>query len=143
MNPISYCVDTSYRIVVFLGRAGTRCGRTAGMAGQGSCERQPEVVDRWFRALDQRRVRIGLHEWLLQVTGIYTDQDDVWIQIADGAAPGGSVLLRVSVRTPIDHALQALAQRLHANAPAHPTIITATVPPASTPDRRMQLAAHH
>ena len=114
------------------------------MAGHGSCEGgQPEVVDRWFRALDQRRVRIGLHEWLLQVTGIYTDQDDVWIQIADGAAPGGSVLLRVSARTPVDHALQALAQRLHANAPMHPTIITAIVSSATTKDGRTQLAAHH
>ena len=114
------------------------------MAGQGSCERgQPEVVDRWFRALDQRRVRIGLHEWLLQVTGIYTDQDDVWIQIADGAASGGSVLLRVNARTPVDHALQVLAQRLHANAPAHPAIITATVSSASSRDSRTQLATHH
>ena len=114
------------------------------MAGQGSCERgQPEVVDRWFRALDQRRVRIGLHEWLLQVTGIYADQDDVWIQIADRAASGGSILLRVSARTPVDHALQALTQRLHANVPAHPAIITATVSSASTRDSRTQLAAHH
>src|SRR5688572_19711054 len=114
------------------------------MAGQEVSDRgHAEVVDRWFRALDQRRLRIGLHEWLLQVTGIYTDQDDVWIQIADGAAPGGSILLRVSARTPVDHALQVLGQRLHANAPAHPTIVTATVSSASTRDDRTQLAAHH
>jgi hypothetical protein len=114
------------------------------MAGQEVCDLgHSEVVDRWFRALDQRRVRIGLHEWLLQVTGIYADQDDVWIQIADGAAPGGSILLRVSARTPVDHALQALTQRLHANVPAHPTIITAKVSSASTRDASTQLAAHH
>ena len=114
------------------------------MAGQEACDAgHAEVVDRWFRALDQRRVRIGLHEWLLQVTGIYADQDDVWIQIADRAASGGSILLRVSARTPVEHALQALTQRLHPNVPAHPAIITATVSSASTRDSRTQLAAHH
>jgi hypothetical protein len=114
------------------------------MAGQEVCDRgHAEVVDRWFRALDQRRLCIGLHEWLLQVTGIYADHDDVWIQIADGAAPGGSILLRVSARTPVDHALQALTQRLHGNVPAHPAIITATVLPASTRDGHTQLATHH
>ena len=114
------------------------------MAGQEACDAgHAEVVDRWFRALDQRRVRIGLHEWLLQVTGIYADRDDVWIQIADGAAPGGSVLLRVSARTSVDHALQVLTQRLHANVPAHPAIITATVSSASARDGHTQLAHHH
>jgi hypothetical protein len=114
------------------------------MAGQEMCDRgHAEVVDRWFRALDQRRLRIGLHEWLLQVTGIYADHDDVWIQIADGAAPGGSILLRVSARTPVDYALQELARRVHASVPAYPTIITATVTPASPRDGRTELAAHH
>jgi hypothetical protein len=114
------------------------------MVGQDACDAgHPEVVDRWFRALDQRRVRIGLHEWLLQVTGIYADHDDVWIQIADGSSLGGSILLRVSARTPVDHALQVLTQRLHANVPAHPTIITATVSPASTQEGRTQFAAQH
>jgi hypothetical protein len=113
------------------------------MSGQEACDRDhTEVVDRWFRALDQRRVRIGLHEWLLQVTGIYADYDDVWIQIADRAASGGSILLRVSTRTPVDHALQALAQRLHAN-PVHPRIIIATVSSTSNRDGRTELAAHH
>src|SRR5687768_17643878 len=106
------------------------------MAGQEVCDRgHAEVVDRWFRALDQRRYRIGLREWLLQVTGIYADHDDVWIQIADGTAPGGSILLRVSAGTSVDHALQALSQRGH-RIPAHPAIITATVTPASPRDGR-------
>ena len=113
------------------------------MAGQEAGDHgHPEVVDRWFRALDQRRVRIGLHDWLLQVTGIYADHDDVWIQIADGAAHGGSILLRVSSRTPVEYALQALTHRGHASVPAHPTIITATVPSNSSQDRS-QLAALH
>ena len=102
-----------------------------------------DVVDRWFRALDQRRVRIGLHEWLLQVTGIYADHDDVWIQIADGCSDGGSVVLRVSSSTAVDHALQALAQRGHLGVPAHPTIITATATSARHHDSRTEVAALH
>ena len=114
------------------------------MAGQEACDRDhTEVVDRWFRALDQRRVRIGLHEWLLQVTGIYADHDDVWIQIADRMAAGGSILLRVTARTPVEHALQVLVQRVHASVAEHPTIITATVSAASARDGRRQLATHH
>jgi len=113
------------------------------MSGQEACDRDhTEVVDRWFRALDQRRVRIGLHEWLLQVTGIYADHDDVWIQIADRVAAGGSILLRVSSRTRVDQALQALSHRVHASVPAHPTIITATVA-SSSPQDSTQLAALH
>lgn len=102
-----------------------------------------DVVDRWFRALDQRRVRIGLHEWLLHVTGIYADHDEVWIQIADDCSDGGSIVLRVSPDTSIDHALQALAQRGHLGVLAHPAIITATATSARRQDRRMEVAALH
>ena len=112
--------------------------------GPGARDRgHSEVVDRWFRALDQRRVRIGLHEWLLQVTGIYEDNDDVWIQIADGCSNGGSVVLRVSSGTSVDHALHALAQRGQLRVPAHPDIITATTTSAPRHDSRTEVAALH
>jgi hypothetical protein len=101
-----------------------------------------DVVDRWFRALDQRRIRIGLREWLLQVTGIYEDNDDVWIQIADACPEGGSVVLRVSADTSVDHALRALAQR-QLRAPAHPDIITATSISVRRHDRHTEVAALH
>jgi hypothetical protein len=111
--------------------------------GPGAGDRvHSDVVDRWFRALDQRRVRIGLHEWLLQVTGIYEDHDDVWIQIADGCSGGGSVVLRVSSGTSVDHALQALAQR-QLIVPAHPDIITATATSARRHDSHTEVAALH
>jgi hypothetical protein len=113
------------------------------MAGQGSGDSSSDVVDRWFRALDQRRIRIGLQEWLLHVTGIYADQDDVWIQIADGCSDGGSVVLRVSSGTSVDHALHALAQRAQLRGPAHPAIITATAPSARRQDTRTEVAALH
>ena len=115
------------------------------MARQGSGAHDighPDVVDRWFRALDQRRIRIGPHEWLLQVTGIYADHDDVWIQIADGRSEGGSVVLRVSAGTSVDDALQALEQR-HLGVPAHPAVITATAASARRHNGRMEVAALH
>ena len=102
-----------------------------------------EVVDRWFRALDQRRVRIGLHEWLLQVTGIYADHDDVWIQLADGCWDGGSVVLRVTSGTTVDQALQALTQRGHSGVPAHPTIVVATTTSRARQEDHPQVAALH
>ena len=112
------------------------------MSRKGSDRGHPDLVDRWFRALDQRRVRIGLHEWLLHVTGIYADRDDVWIQIADGCS-GGSVVLRVSGGTSVDHALEALVQRGHHTRPAYPTIITATATSARYQDRRTAVEALH
>ena len=102
-----------------------------------------DVVDCWFRALDQRRIRVGLHEWLLQVTGIYADHDDVWIQIGDGFSDGGSVLLRVSSSTSVDQALYALAQHPQLRGLAHPAIITATAPSAPRQDTRTEFAALH
>jgi hypothetical protein len=102
-----------------------------------------DVVDRWFRALDQRRVRIGLHEWLLHVTGIYADHDDVWIQIADDCSDGGSILLRVDSGTSVDHALQALARRVHLRVPSHPTVVTAAAGSARRQDGRTEVAAVH
>ena len=95
----------------------------------GSDQSQSNVVGRWFRALDQRRIRVGHKDWLLHVTGIFLDRDDnVWIQIADAYAEGGSILLRVSSGTSIDDALNALEkQRL--TAPANPIVIVATEMP--------------
>ena len=85
-----------------------------------------DVVDSWFRALDQRRIRVGQSDWLIQVTGIFQDGEDaVWIQIADAHAHGASVLLRVDSCTSVDHAVNALAaQRLVAS--VHPIVVVAT-----------------
>ena len=43
----------------------------------------------WFRALDQRVIQVGLHEWRLHVTGIYVHVDEIWIQLADGGRYDG------------------------------------------------------
>jgi hypothetical protein len=67
-----------------------------------------EPIDRWFRALDQRRIPKGAREWLVQVTGILRDQDVLWIQIADDSRWAGSVLLRVRDTTSVEQAVRAL-----------------------------------
>ena len=82
-----------------------------------------ELVDRWFRALDQRPIRIGLLEWRLQVTGIWVEGDEVWIQLADGSGSGGSILLHVDSATSIDQAIQALSSRCR-GVYMHPEIVS-------------------
>ena len=84
-----------------------------------------ELVDRWFRALDQRPTRIGLQDWLLQVTGIWVEGNEVWIQLADGSGSGGSILLHVDSATSIDQAIRALSSRGR-GVYAHPGIVSVT-----------------
>ena len=71
-------------------------------------ERSFDSIDRWFRALDQRRISKGAREWLVQVTGILRDEDIIWIQIADDSRWTGSVLLRVRASTSVEQAVGAL-----------------------------------
>jgi len=73
--------------------------------------RSVDLIDRWFRALDQRRIYHGAREWLVEVTSILCEEDVVWIQIADRARWAGSVLLRVQPTTPVDQAIRALCVR--------------------------------
>jgi hypothetical protein len=83
------------------------------------------LVDRWFRALDQRRIQTGHREWLIHVTSIFVDEGEgAWIQIADGAN-GASIVLRVSSSTSLDVALRALMNREAICAVAHPLVVTA------------------
>jgi len=86
---------------------------------------EQDLISWWFRALDQRVIRLGLHEWRLHVTGICVQADEVWIQLADSGRDGASVLLRVSPETPVDHAIMLLA-RFRDGASMSPAIVTAT-----------------
>ena len=70
-----------------------------------------DLIDRWFRELDQRRIYHGAREWLVEVTGILCEEDVLWIQIADQARWAGSVLLRVRATTSVDQAIRALSVR--------------------------------
>ena len=71
--------------------------------------RSVDLIDRWFRELDQRRIHHGAREWLVQVTGILCEEEVIWIQIADDSRWAGSVLLRVGSATPVDQAVTALS----------------------------------
>lgn len=85
-----------------------------------------DLVDRWFRALDQRRLHVGLREWLLQVTGIHVEKGEVWIQIANGLCHGASILLRVSAATSVERALSTLTQRHLRVSQGYPIVVNAT-----------------
>jgi hypothetical protein len=80
------------------------------MSTTGGCaaEERLDPIDRWFRALDQRRIHKGAREWLVQVTGILRIEDVLWIQIADDSRWAGSVLLRVRPSTSVEQAVRAL-----------------------------------
>jgi hypothetical protein len=87
---------------------------------------EQELVGRWFRALDQRIIRTGRHEWRLVVTGICVQVDEIWIQLADASRDGASILLRVSAETPVDHAIGLLARSHSGDASVSPAVVTAT-----------------
>ena len=92
-----------------------------------------DQVDRWFRALDQRLIYLGIREWLVQVTGVYVDNDDVWIQIADGSRAGGSIVLRVSSTTSIEQAVRLLTARQSRAACVYPRVVSAVASPIGEP----------
>ena len=90
---------------------GTPYGSMEGMSQAGVCDEGRasfDPIERWFRELDQRPICRGAREWLLQVTGILRDEDDLWIQIADDSRWAGSVLLRVRATTSVEQAVRAL-----------------------------------
>ena len=88
---------------------------------------EQDASSRWFRALDQRVIQVGLQEWRLHVTGIYVQADEIWIQLSDGGRYGGSVLLRVSLDTPVEQAVRLLARSSGREVSMYPTVVTAHV----------------
>jgi hypothetical protein len=90
-------------------------------------ENRRPIIDRWFRALDQRRIRAGAAEWRIQVTGIHVSDRDVWIQMAGAAEPSGSVLLCVAPTTSVDRAVRALRTGSAFHPSAYPTVVHANV----------------
>jgi hypothetical protein len=84
----------------------------------------PELIDRWFRELDQRLIYQGPQEWELQVTSILHEDDTVWIQIADRLRPAGSVLLRVRLTTSVEQAVRTLSLRPRCGV-SYPRVINA------------------
>lgn len=68
------------------------------------------TVEWWFKALDHRRMSIGLNSRTVEVKGIHTDGPDLWIQVEPVGRVSRGVVLRVSRYTTIDQALSALQE---------------------------------
>lgn len=81
------------------------------------------LADRWFRALDQRRIDAGTRGWVAHVMGIHCDGREIWIQIAPGGAPEKSLVLHLSGWTTIDQAIAAMKARSVEHA-SHPRVIS-------------------
>jgi hypothetical protein len=89
-----------------------------------------DLIDRWFRALDQRLVYLGAQEWAVQVTSILHQDDEVWIQIADDSRLAGSLLLRVGPKTSVEQAVRTLSTRTREMI-SYPLVLSALLPAAS------------
>jgi len=92
--------------------------------------RSVDLIDRWFRELDHRRIHYGTREWLVEVTGILREEDVLWIQIAARARSAGSVLLCVRESTSVEQAVRALSVRTPGPSPrqvSYPDVIYTTV----------------
>jgi hypothetical protein len=93
---------------------------------QGALHQDLDLVDQWFRALDQRRIYFGVREWHVQVTSILVEEEVLWVQIADGQRQAASVLLRVGSMTSVEQAVRALGTRGWGLADTCPSVISAT-----------------
>lgn len=84
----------------------------------------PALTERWFRALDQRRIDGETREWVAQVLGIYPVGQEIWIQIAPTDASDQTYVLHVSQWTTVDQAIAALQARCCREDDAYPRMIS-------------------
>ena len=73
-------------------------------------EQQPSITaaSEWFEALDQRVIGRGQQSWVANVLGVHGDDRDWWIDVASAANPAVNVVLRLSRRATVFHAVAAL-----------------------------------
>lgn len=64
--------------------------------------------EKWFQALDQRRVGTSTNHWDILVTGVHASGQDCWIQVASADDKAKQVVLHVSPTTTVEDALNAL-----------------------------------
>ena len=62
----------------------------------------------WFEALDQRVIGQGHGSWVASVLGVHGDERDWWVDVASAANPTANVVLRLSRRATVFHAVAAL-----------------------------------
>ncbi len=65
------------------------------------------LIDRWYRALDYRRITVGTRCWLVLVTGIHVHGNNLWIQISHADNSDESLVLCVPRETSIESATTA------------------------------------
>jgi hypothetical protein len=65
-------------------------------------------TDKWFTALDHRRVGTSKNAWDIVVTGVHASGPDCWIQVASADDDSKQVVLHVSPQTTVEAALAAL-----------------------------------
>ena len=76
----------------------------------GTLEQRPSIdgADEWFEALDQRVIGRGPDSWVASVLSVREDDRDWWIDVASATNPSANVVLRLSRRATVFHALAAL-----------------------------------
>jgi len=80
------------------------------------------LADRWFEALDQRRIGTSAESWVAQVLGIHVDEAGaIWIQLASVDNPYTAIVVHVSPSTTVDRVVTALEERVASD--ARPEII--------------------
>ena len=92
-----------------------------------SREREPHVpntADRWYVALDNQRIDFNGRSWVVQVDGIHTQGDDLWIQLSRVGFEGRGVVLHITPGVGIEQALRALAERIHDVPPGDVVLIS-------------------
>ncbi len=65
------------------------------------------LIDRWYLALDRRRINVGPRCWRALVSGIYVHGNNLWIQISHADNSNESLVLCVPRETSIDSATTA------------------------------------
>jgi hypothetical protein len=81
---------------------------SVGQASAGPLELYSEL-DRWFDAIDHKRIGSGRSSWIAEVVGIHADGEDLWVQVSPTERPGSTVVLRVAVHSPSEGVTAALA----------------------------------
>jgi hypothetical protein len=73
-------------------------------------EHQPSLngANEWFEALDQRVIGRGPWRWTASVLRVHGNDREWWIDVASAGNPSANVVLRLSRRATVFHAVAAL-----------------------------------
>jgi hypothetical protein len=65
-------------------------------------------ANEWFAALDQRVIGRGPNRWTASVLAVHSDTREWWIDVGSAVNPAANVVLRLSRRATVFHAVAAL-----------------------------------